>query len=70
MYEKSRRSSQSTPVGRDYNHPNIGLGFSAKSLEFKAVCMYESSKGRSCEVCTLGEGTWRPIDKGVPFFVA
>lgn len=61
---------KATPVGRDYNHPNIGLGFSAQTLEFKAVRIYESGKGRSCEVCTLGEGTWRPIEKGVPFSVA
>jgi F-box interacting protein len=61
---------KATPVGRDYNHPNIGLGFSAQTLEFKAVRIYESSKGRSCEVCTLGEGMWRPIEKGVPFSVA
>jgi F-box interacting protein len=61
---------KATPVGRNYNHPNIGLGFSAHTLEFKAVRIYESGKGRSCEVCTLGEGTWRPIEKGVPFSVA
>ncbi|KAJ3689618.1 hypothetical protein LUZ61_018782 [Rhynchospora tenuis] len=61
---------KATPVGRDHNHPSIGLGFSTETLEFKAVRIYEGGKGRSCEVCTLGEGTWRPIEKGVPFSVA
>ncbi|KAF3321285.1 F-box protein [Carex littledalei] len=64
---------KATPVGRDYNHPNLGLGFSAHTLEFKAVRIYESGTGTSCEVCTLGEGTWRPIEKekgGVPFSVS
>ncbi|KAJ4784820.1 F-box and associated interaction domains-containing protein [Rhynchospora pubera] len=61
---------KATPVGRDHNHPSIGLGFSTETLELKAVRIYEGGKGRSCEVCTLGEGTWRPIEKGVPFSVA